>query len=136
MIMHADVPGSLYFELEGVRHESGSTILITEVGTSLSSFSILIPGAALVCVTSAVNTECCRERDHGNVGEWLFPNGSIVPRNRNSQNSGFSRTGYTQQIRLNNKNNVLEPTGTYTCIVPREDGCGDEVHEANITLGQ
>jgi hypothetical protein len=127
----ADVAGSLYFELNGVRYESNSTILLTNIGDSRSTFSILDPGPSLVCMTHEVNTQCCRSRDGGNVGEWWFPDGSIVPRNRANQDYG--RSGYTQQVRLNRRNNPLGPSGVWTCTVP---GCGGLEHIAYITLGK
>ena len=87
-----------------------------------------------MCVTSEVNPWCCRKRDGANVGEWHFPNGTIVPRNRHSGGSDFTRTGYKHQVRLNRMNDAMEPLGTYKCVVPREDGCGDMMHIANITI--
>lgn len=71
------------------------------------------------------------------MGEWHFPNGSIVRRNRYNSNGDFSRSGYAQQARLNRRNDVVEPTGTFTCRVLREveEGCEDIMHIANITLG-
>ena len=134
-MLHLDTAGSLYFELGGVRYESGSTILITEVGESTSATSILFPDSSLVCVTAEVNTKCCRGRDGGNVGEWWFPDGRIVPRNRNSGGGDYSRSGFHQQVRLNRRNNALGPSGVWMCTVPREDGCEGIEHVANISLG-
>lgn len=135
LFCNIDIAGSLYFEHEGIRYESGSSVLITEVGTSMSSASILKPDTSLVCVTSEVNTRCCRKRDGGNIGEWHFPDGSLIPRNQNNPDGDFTRSGYTQQLRLNRRNDALEPSGIFSCMVPQDDGCGAMMHIANITLG-
>ena len=49
------------------------------------------PGSTLVCVTTNANTACCKSDDNnalnnataGAVGEWYYPNGSLVPCHRN-----------------------------------------------------
>ena len=106
---------------------------ITNIGSG-SSDSILDSGSALVCVTSEVNTRCCRRRDGGNVGEWHFPNGTVVPRRRASPDGDFTRTGYTHQVRLNRMNDAMGPVGTYTCTVP--DAENGKEYSATITLGE
>ena len=109
----------------------GDSILITDIGEITSSTD---PGSSLVCVTSNVNTECCRQIDNGNVGEWHFPNGAMVPRSSASPSADFTRRGFTHQVRLNRRNNALTPTGTYECRVP---GSGTRsVTIANITIGE
>lgn len=120
--------------MEGVRYESGSSLLITDVGTSNYGTGFTNADASLVCMTSEVNTQCCRRQDSGNMGEWYFPNGSQVPRNMNSRSGDFSRNGYYMQVRLNRRNDALWPTGTFTCSVPQEGNLGC-IHTANITLG-
>ena len=104
----------------------GDTVLITDIGDFISSTD---PGASLVCVTSNVNTQCCRGSDGGNVGEWFFPDGSIVL--RNSHSLDFSRSGYTHQVRLNRRNNAMGPIGPYECRVPDDSG---GLQTANIVL--
>ncbi len=66
------------------------------------------------------------------MGEWHFPNGSIVPRNSDNPNGDFTRSGYTHQVRLNRRNNALTPYGVYTCVVPDEDDVVN--HTASITI--
>ena len=110
---------------------------ITDVGMATS---ISDPGSSLVCKTEEVNTQCCRNRDGGNVGEWQYPNGTQVLRRRNNRGGNYSRSGFTQQVRLNRRNDAIGPTGEWTCTVPREEGsreegCGDSKHSASITLG-
>ncbi len=118
----------------------GDTIPITDVGDSFppgSGANQVYPGPSLVCVTSNVNTWCCRGGDHpgsGAVGNWLYPNGTIVLGNSDNPNGGITRSSHTQQIRLNRKRpDVMSPTGVYTCEVP--DGSDNTItHRANITL--
>ncbi len=92
------------------------------------------PGPSLVCVTSNVNTMCCRGSDHdgsGPVGNWLYPNGTIVLGNSANPNGDITRSSHTQQIHLNRKRpGIISPTGVYTCEVPD----GSITHRATITL--
>ena len=132
----AELEGSLLIQLNGETYPSDSTIPITDVGAFDPSTGHLSPDSSLVCVTSELNTQCCRTRDGGNVGEWLFPNGTMVPRNKNSPDGDFTRSGYRHQVRLSRKNNAISPSGTFTCLVPREDGCGGYFHAASITLSK
>lgn len=108
------------------------TVLIQNIG----KFEDTDPsdaGAALVCNTGNVNRNCCRQNDGGNVGEWHFPNGTIVPRNSNPGNSPFTRSGSAQQVRLNRKFDAMEPLGQYLCKVP---GASHNISESiTIALG-
>jgi hypothetical protein len=122
--------------MNGTRYESGSTLTITNVGSSTYSTGYANPDLSLVCMTSEVNTECCRHQDGRSVGEWYFPDGSVVPRRKYDHAEDITRSGYNQQVRLNRINDAIGPIGTYTCKVPSQDGCGNVMHIANITLGQ
>ena len=119
----------LLFNLRGTIYESGDTVLITDIGTSVSGFP---DSSSLACITTNVNTECCREEDGGNVGEWYFPNGTIVPRGSTSPNGDFTRTGYLQQVRLNRQNDAMAPLGNYICVVPNLEGVA---FNATINIG-
>ena len=93
------------------------------------------PGSSLVCNTSNVNTHCCRVANNPNgpaLGEWYFPNDTIVPPERDSPNGDFTRTGYTHEVRLNRRNNTMTPLGNYTCVVPDMNNTMN--HTATITL--
>ena len=91
--------------------------------------------APLVCVTSNVNTQCCRaigETPSGEpVGNWHFPNVSLVPRRAVAPNNDFSRTGNYQQVWLHRINNAMTPMGSYECRVPDNSGM---LHTASILL--
>ena len=64
---------------------------------------------------------CCRDPGSGAVGNWFYPDGTIVLGNNANPNGDFTRSSHTQQIRLNRKRtDVVSPTGVYTCEVPYE----------------
>ena len=124
----AATSSSLYFRLNGIVYLPESIVLITAIGDSETD-----PDSSLVCVTSKVNMQCCRGSDGGNVGEWHFPNETIVPRNSGARSADFTRSGFTHQVRLNHRNNAMSPNGTYECRVP--DGDSGELVNGSIVLG-
>ena len=89
-------------------------------------------------MTSNVNTQCCRTSDGGNVGEWHFPNGTMVPRNSAAvlADLDFTRSGFTHQVRLNRRNNVMSPTGIYECRVHDSGEATASNETAQITVGE
>ena len=137
MIFPVAAPTSgLYFTLSGTVYLPGDAILITAIGVSGTDAD-----SSLVCVTSNVNTQCCRGGDGGNVGEWYFPDETIVPRNSAAPSADFTRSGFTHQVRLNRRNSAMSPTGIYECIVPvsvptnaSEEGEVNAI--AQITVGE
>ena len=105
----------LYFTWRGNRYEPCDSILITDIGRHHGDTG---PEDSLVCVTTDVNTQCCT--DEGGVGEWFFPNGSMVPHNTGSQ---IVSTGHdNHQVHLNFEDRQESPTGEYTCVVPETNG--------------
>ena len=111
----------LYFLLNGQIHLPGDSVLIFNIG----EFFRTDPeeyGLALVCVTININTQCCRNIDGGNVGEWFYPNGTIVIRNSGSFTAPFTRSGSTHQVRLNRRFGASGPVGRYECRVPDSNG--------------
>ena len=124
MTINPSLSEGLYFQL---RDDSlvdnvvlpGSTVLIDDIG-SQGGTNPDQPGRALLCVTTNVRTSCCRISDGGKVGEWYYPDGTIVTRgNPATASSPFTRTGSTQQVRLNRANTAASaPTGAYECRVP------------------
>ena len=125
----------LYFTWRGSRYEPGDSILITDVGLHVTSGDNIGPGDSLVCVTTAVNTQCCT--DVGGVGEWFFPNGSMVLRNIDdpNQNSQIVRTGRANQVRLNFRTEQTSPTGEYTCVVPDTGGSVNQTAGIRLVTG-
>ncbi len=89
------------------------------------------------CITTNVNNGCCRGHDKkavpygGRVGEWLYPNSSIIPRPVNA--TDFSRRGYLHEVRLTvESGKSAGPPGTYICHVP-DGGTGENI-KAMIVL--
>ena len=116
----------------------GESVLISDIGPQ--PFDRSIPGSTLVCVTTNVNTACCKSDDNnaqtnataGAVGEWLYPNGTQVPHS-NGNVTDFARIGGTHQIRLARQ--ALDSTpqkGVFTCQVP-EPSHG-VLYKASISL--
>ena len=126
----------LYFTLSGTVYLPGDTILITEVGKFINSTqNTSNPETSLVCVTTNVNTHCCRGKDNpngGSRGEWYLPDGTRI---LNTLDANFYRTRYTQQVRLSRRNDAMSPTGVFTCKVPN-DGDDTMPFTATIRLGE
>ena len=111
---------ALYFTLNGTVYLPNGTILITDIGSE-NTYDRRDPGSSLVCVTTNVNTNCCRNSDNpngGSRGEWYLPNGTRIFNTPYTTN--FFRTRHNQQVRLNRRNNTMSPTGVFTCEVPND----------------
>ena len=104
----------------------GDSVFISDIGYQPGTRAD--PGSTLVCVTTHVNTECCRGTDNPNnpnpnggpVGEWFYPDGSMVPRSNNigSSTNIFARYPYTHHVRLGSVGTPTGPLGAYRCDVP------------------
>ena len=73
---------------------------------------------ALICQTDS--TQCCRGSDNTNggpLGEWYFPDGTLVPDGQDASRSIF-RNRAPSVVRLNRRNNAQSPTGVYRCEIP------------------
>jgi hypothetical protein len=108
----------------------GDTVFITDIGEFVPSYRYSHPVTSLVCRTENVNTQCCRGSDGGNVGDWFFPNGSVVRRRYSGDD--IYRTVFTHQVRLYRKDNVTSPTGSFECRVLAQDG--EMNHTARILI--
>ena len=116
----------------------GSSIFISDIGPQPAKRSN--PGSTLVCVTTNINTGCCRKKDKnesisytGAEGDWRYPNRTKVPRAIESSTVDLARYGYTQQVRLAKvASGSVPPLGVYTCEVP-ESSTG-VLHNASITI--
>ena len=122
----------LYFMLDNNIYLPGDSVLITDIGTQPGTR--VDPGSTLICVTSNVNTACCRGADGGNVGEWFYPDGSMVPRpGAISTSTGiFARYGHNHQVRLGIVGSPTGPLGAYRCDVP--DGMTGTIVSASINI--
>ena len=127
--------------LNGVILLPGDSVLISNIGPQPANRSY--PGSTLVCVTTNVNTACCRNKENngmnnataGAVGEWLYPNGTLVSRPYYNL-VDFVRVGYTHQVRLaRGESDSTPPLGVYTCQVPEPSSTG-VLHNASIIISQ
>ena len=116
----------------------GETVLISDIGLQPSDRSN--PGSTLVCVTTNINTACCRLNDNygatnataGALGEWRYPNGALVPR-LVGKVVDFARVRYTHQLRLARViSDSIPPLGVYTCQVPEPST--NVLNNASITI--
>ncbi len=95
-------------------------ILITAIGEDATGG---LP--RLTCHTDLM--ACCRSDADNNgmgpLGQWTFPNGSVVLKNGGGQQFYIVKTT-AQVIELNRREttNPLAPTGSYCCTVPTTGG--------------
>jgi len=110
--------------LSGIIYQPGDQILPSNIGPQPSNR--INPGATLVCVTTNINTACCRAADNngmttdktGSAGEWYYPNGNQVPR-PDIEMMKFAIISYAQPVRLTRESSDFTPSlGVYTCVVP------------------
>ena len=126
----------LYFMWNKTTYLPGDAIFLFDIGPQPDDKSD--PGSTLVCVTTYINTACCRGADNNNitndtagaVGEWHYPDGTQVTP---SSEMNFTKVNYTHQVRLAQMtSNSTPPLGVYTCQVP--DPSTGVLHNASITL--
>ncbi len=116
----------LYFSLDGVIYNPGSSINIAGIGEQPGDRSLA--GSTLVCVTTNVNTECCRGGDNpngGSIGGWLDPSNTPIPspNTLGGATNVFTRYLHSQQVRLAIVGGTPSgPLGVYTCTVPDMNG--------------
>ena len=129
---------SLQVMWNDVTYNDGDQIVVTspdDLGESTSGSPEV--GNSIVCLTQAVNQQCCRNIDGGNVGEWFHTEtDAIIPRRNADPDSPVYRTGYMHQVRLNFRDPILLDSlaGSYTCRVPGQDG--SQEFEITITIGK
>ena len=114
----------------------GNAVFLLDIGPQPDDVSD--PGSTLVCVTTYINTACCRGADNNNitndtagaVGVWHYPDGSLVT---HSSEMNITTVYYTHQVRLAQAtSNSTPPLGVYTCQVP--ESCTGVLHNSSITL--
>ncbi len=115
----------LYFSLNGVIYNPGSSINIADIGGQPGDRSDA--GSALVCVTTNVNTQCCRGSDNpngGGIGGWLDPSNRQIPAPNalGGATNVLARYLHSQQVRLGIVGTPSGPLGVYTCVVPDMNG--------------
>ena len=109
---------SVQLIFRGVSYPNNSVLLLNDIG----QFST---GSAILFTTN--RSPCCSTNG---IGEWYYPNGSLVPNNAAGQ--GFFRTrGKNQTIYLNRRNNAQSPTGSFCCELPDDS---DVTHRLCVTF--
>ena len=125
----------IYFTLNGTVYLPGDTVLITDIGSHTTD-DIFGTRSSLLCITSNVNTGCCRSTDNpfglGSRGDWYFPNGTRI---LSTQENNFYRVRYLQQIQLYRRNGAMSPTGDFTCEIPN-DADSTMPFTATIRIGE
>ena len=119
----------LYFILNNNTYLPGASVLLANIGNqSLADRSDA--GSTLICVTTNVNTKCCRKKkDGGDLGDWYYPNGSVITRgNIVNRTNTFARYAYAKQIRLSKIGNPNGPFGSYQCTVSDNNGYNTSVN--------
>ena len=107
----------IYFEINGKVYLNNSALSLTDIGEGTS---------ALYCRTDM--EECCATEPN-RFGHFYYPNGVQVP--IANRQHGFYRNRGNQIIRLNRREGITSPTGTYQCEIPNAD---DETVKIYITL--
>ncbi len=111
----------MYFTLNGSVYYPNETVLIQDIGPHVVDRNDR--GAALICNTDNINTECCRSSDNngnGPIGDWFYPNNSQVIHNSQdaSTNNTFVRILFQREVRLVRRGSPTRPRGLYRCEVP------------------
>ncbi len=123
----------LYFTLNGVIHCPNETVFIEDIGPLVANRSDR--GAALICHTDNVNTECCRNADNnynGPIGDWFYPNNSqVTPNHQDTIYNILVRSVYKREVRLVTRGSPTGPLGLYRCEVPNSRG---EIVSASIYI--
>ena len=109
--------------MNGIIHLPGDSIPISDIGPQPADLNHA--GSTLVCVTTNVNTGCCRDADNphnvlhsGAVGDWYYPDGTNIPHANNDTERNFARFDFRHQLRLARTTSGPVPLGEYRCAVP------------------
>ena len=98
----------IYFELDGQVFVNNSVLSLSKVGEE---------GNALLCKTDLI--ECCGTVPN-RYGQFYYPNGVMVP--VKSRAHGFYRDRGDQVVRLNRREQIISPKGTFRCEIPDKNG--------------
>ena len=100
----------------------GDSVLITDIGEQQLD-NRPDPGSTLVCVTTNVNTNCCRDRDNpngGTLGDFIGPEGIHITTLSNIGNASdiIYSVRHRHHLRLGRRGSPTGPLGKYECKVP------------------
>ena len=114
----------LFFRIGSRTLNDGDSVNITDIG--VQPFNHTDPGNTLICDTTNVNVDCCRnsESEMGAIGNWYTPSGSavITAANLGQTTDALYRVLYAQQVRLASIGAPVRPLGIYTFSVPDSNG--------------
>ena len=100
--------------MKGTPYLNNSVVSLTAIGADNN---------ALICLTNF--TACCRNSETGRTGSldhWRLPDGSLVPGGASGSTASIIRTRGASAVLLHRRNNILDPTGLFTCEVPDASG--------------
>ena len=104
----------VYLSLKGVIYPNNSVILITEIEQTNTTSN-----NGLQCITD--RRPCCRSYPN-RLGEWLFPDGGMVPK-QSDATTFYRNRGDDGTVTLNRLNNdVMMLTGKFCCEIPDDTG--------------
>ena len=127
----------VYLQLKGKIYANNSAIFVNEIGETNNNSIGSVQNNALQCITD--KSSCCRLAA---VGEWYFPNGTVVPRQGDIDGPILYRNrGHDDgTVNLNHINttvtpSVSTPTGLFCCILPDMDDENQRLC-TNIDIGE
>ena len=117
----------VYLSLRGSIYTNGSIIFVNDIGETNSS-PMAPPESqnGLQCVTDRM--PCCSSPHM--LGDWFFPNGTVVPEETLSHGTFYSSRGLGNDGTLNlNKvgTDLTTVTGEFCCVLP-------DINDVNQTL--
>ena len=102
--------GDVWFSLNGTTYQNNSIVILENIGEGDDD--------ALLCITNY--TACCRPPYTGGLalGNWFFPNGTIVPSETHTSGEewDFYRSRDQMMVHLHRKRGGVE--GIYRCEIP------------------
>ena len=101
--------------MNGVILANNSEISITLIGEEADK--------ALLCATDLYQFYHETNNTLDNIGQWYFPNGSIIETNGHI----FVSRGL-DVVRLHRRNNVTMPTGMFVCEIPDANGTNQSIY--------
>ena len=113
----------MYLSLKGIQYANNSVIFATEIGETDVNSTSPPPNSnnGLQCITDRM--PCCRFQS-GHVGEWFFPDGTVILNYLVNGSSFYRSRGRDDgTVNLNRANiDVMSPTGLFCCVIPDATG--------------
>ena len=122
------------FQLNDAFYGNNSVVDLGDIGVGSNTLGDG-DSMGLRCLTDS--TQCCRGSDNpstGALGEWYFPDGTLVPDGLVASRDIFRNRG-PSVVRLNRRNNAQSPTGVYRCEIPDASGTNRNIFVGVNTNG-